>query len=228
MTIKSFQEFKENFNIKAEQVQDKLALVKNEVKEIENFIVDAQYVEPFPRRTRGIFSGGVKSKSTAVFELDIHRNYKTRFVDFFNDYNLHNKVNLDRDSYQLESTYQDFLTLSNQAKEFVEYYKWLLNQQNEKVTPKAKKSELTHKQKMLALHYLGLDLSKYDNTKSAKILSMVLDLDEGNTRKYLSYLSAGKNDVRTKSNLSKLNEVFKHLGLDDIAFTIKSDLDKMK
>ena len=89
------------------------------------------------------------------------------------------------------------------------------------------KSDLTHKQKMLALHYLGLDLSQYDNTKSAKILSLILDLDEGNTRKYLSYVAAGKNEVRTKSNFKKLNEVFKHQGLDDIAFTIKNDLDKI-
>lgn len=113
-----------------------------------------------------------------------------------------------------------------QAKEFSKYYLWLKNlKPSDKVQ---KQSSLSHKQKMLALHYLGLDLSKYDNTKSAKILSLILDLDEGNTRKYLSYVSAGKNDVRTKTNLSKLNEVFKHQGLDDIAFTIKNDLDKIK
>jgi hypothetical protein len=114
----------------------------------------------------------------------------------------------------------------NQAYEFFEYYKWLNSLINE---PKkdVKKSSLTHKQKLLALHYLGLDTSKFENSKIAKILSEILELSEDNTRQYLSYITAGKNEVRTKANLEKVNQLFENQGLLDISLSIKKDLEKL-
>jgi len=89
------------------------------------------------------------------------------------------------------------------------------------------KSSLSHKQKLLALHYLGLNTTKYENTKIAKILAEVLELSEDNTRIFLSYLSAGKNEVRTKANLEKVNQLFEKQGLSEISETIINDIKKL-
>ena len=225
MSITSLESFQEKFNQALNETINPQLLLENEVKEVEQFTSKTQrFFNP-----RDAFKNRkLKTQENGVFDITLKYFNKQVFVEAFNsvlitgDFKIKSQTSQEDDLF-----YQTKLISVQQAKEFSKYYLWLkdLKPTTNKIQ---KQPSLSHKQKMLALHYLGLDLSKYDNTKSAKILSLILDLDEGNTRKYLSYVSAGKNDVRTKTNLSKLNEVFKHQGLDDIAFTIKNDLDKIK
>lgn len=225
MSITSLESFQEKFNQALNETINPQLLLENEVKEVEQFTSKTQrFFNP-----RDAFKNRkLKTQENGVFDITLKYFNKQVFVEAFNsvlitgDFKIKSQTSQEDDLF-----YQTKLISVQQAKEFSKYYLWLkdLKPTTNKIQ---KQPSLSHKQKMLALHYLGLDLSNYDNTKSAKILSLILDLDEGNTRKYLSYISAGKNDVRTKTNLSKLNEVFKHQGLDDIAFTIKNDLDKIK
>ncbi len=224
MSITSLESFQEQFNAALNEATNPELFIENEIKEIEIFTPKGEpafnYRDAFKNRK-------LKRKDYGVFEITLKYFNKQVFVEAFHSFLITGDFKINpKTSQEDDLFYQTKLISMQQAKEFSKYYLWLKNlKPSDKVQ---KQSSLSHKQKMLALHYLGLDLSKYDNTKSAKILSLILDLDEGNTRKYLSYVSAGKNDVRTKTNLSKLNEVFKHQGLDDIAFTIKNDLDKIK
>lgn len=115
-----------------------------------------------------------------------------------------------------------------EAEQFAEYYQYLQNTLNEQLRPtNKKKSSFDHKEKLLALHYLGLDLSKFDNKKTAKILSEVIGHSEENTRKYLSYLTAGKNDVRTPKTLKNTLTLFESQGFIEISNIIKADLKKI-
>ena len=226
MSITSLESFQEKFNQALNDTINPQLLIENEVKEVEQFTSKIQRLfnprDAFKNRK-------LKTQENGVFDVTLKYFNKQVFVEAFHSVLITGDFKIKPQTLQEDDLfYQTKLISVQQAKEFSKYYLWLkdLKPTTNKIQ---KQPSLSHKQKMLALHYyLGLDLSKYDNTKSAKILSLILDLDEGNTRKYLSYVSAGKNDVRTKNNLSKLNEVFKHQGLDDIAFTIKNDLDKIK
>lgn len=118
----------------------------------------------------------------------------------------------------------------DQAKELALYYSYLQS----KITPSqkspVKKDEtLTLKQKLLVLSYLNeISLATVNQSQLAKILSKVLEMSEENIRKILSYLHAGKNEVRTKKNLEKVSELFKDSRLDEISEKIQQDLDKMR
>ena len=117
----------------------------------------------------------------------------------------------------------------NEAEQLFKYYEYLENflvQEKKNIGRKSK--GLSHKQKLLGLYYLGLDINNFDNSKLAKVLSDILDLSEDNTRQYLSYLSGGKNKVRTKSNLQKIEELFRNQDLKEIASEIKNDIDQLK
>ncbi|PHR93132.1 MAG: hypothetical protein COA80_13725 [Leeuwenhoekiella sp.] len=216
-----FTTLKAEFQKALETTPIKKMLIQRELSAIENFINgNGRHVRAGIIRT--IDFSHIQSVIN-LQQIRHHRNNEfLKMMDSLYTNGTIDKSIIDSDSFLSTSYMTETIEF---ARGLFQYYSWLQDIENEK--PKPKKYELTHKQKMLALHYLGLDLSQYDNTKSAKILSLILDLDEGNTRKYLSYVAAGKNDVRTKSNLKKLNEVFKHQGLDDIAFTIKNDLDKI-
>lgn len=114
-----------------------------------------------------------------------------------------------------------------EAKELAEYYIFLKTSL-ERITKPTKKNKdtLTLKQKILALYYLGLELNEYENKSLSKVLSQILEVGEENTRKYLSYVSAGKNEVRTKQNLQKVYQLFESIGITEISNKIKSDIEK--
>ncbi|MEP6004992.1 MAG: hypothetical protein ABJ248_16145, partial [Maribacter dokdonensis] len=66
---------------------------------------------------------------------------------------------------------------------------------------------------------------KYDNTKSGNIIGEILGLDKGNSRKYLSYLSGGKNNVRTVNNLKAVLDLFDSQQLNEVSNIIKKDIE---
>jgi len=223
MIITTLSELQRDFNSKLEKANNKEFIISNEIEQVTN------YVNTVPA-VRGIFKKPIKptfiSKPRRVFNLKISGISMPLFNEAFYEYMYQGecKIELNSDN---NDTFLHNKSIVKQAFEFVEYYKWLKQLQ---ITPQSstkKNSSLTHKQKLLALHYLGLDISNYDNTKIAKILSEILELNEDNTRQYLSYLSAGKNDVRTKNNLEKAYQLFENQGLSEISTTIKKDLEKL-
>ena len=216
MNLTTLREFQKEFNSALEISIDKNYLIENELREINNFL---NFSSAPNKKRKGLFKTP-KANQTSVFKLVIPNMLGSQFIDAYHSFLKIGDFEPPKFHQDTEESFKVKKEISKQAFEFSEYYKWLIVLQT---TPQKvhKKSSLTHKQKLLALHYLGLDTSKYDNTKIAKILSEILELSEDNTRQYLSYLTARKNDVRTKNNLEKVSQLFENQGLDNISNTIK-------
>ncbi|PKB42702.1 MULTISPECIES: hypothetical protein [Cellulophaga] len=190
------------------EVDNKEFLIENEISLIESYVNKPIAINEI-NSTKSVFDLSNLGSSKIISEV-------------FNEYMLNGSIdNLEPYSDPFKANYVETGLL------FVKYYKWLREIKKQPVN-QPRKQKLTQKQKLLALHYLGVDFSKYDNSSLAKILSQVLDLGEENIRKNLSYVSAGKNDVRTESNLDKVFQLYKSTGLDSISNSINKDLEKMK
>ncbi|MBA4275307.1 hypothetical protein [Flavobacterium sp.] len=222
MKINSFSQFQNKFNSVFEKSNKQKFVIDNEISAVINYVNTIPNYGSFRKPVESTF----KNKTTQIFELEIPVLLRSLFSESFNQFILGGNYKNKRLHSDTDEIFMIKEETTIQSYEFSEYYKWL----NELllVPQKAqKKSVLSHKQKLLALHYLGLDTSKYDNTKIAKILSEILDLSEDNTRQYLSYVTAGKNDVRTKNNLEKVNQLFENQGITDVSNAIKKDLEKL-
>ncbi|WP_157718045.1 hypothetical protein [Gramella sp. MAR_2010_147] len=217
-------ELKKSFNSKTEHSTEKQFIIENELREINNFINNLPIVKV---QNKYYTKYHPDTKGTEIFELDIPQVQRRFFAEAFNSILITGEFNIEKNYYEPIQAFEIKQDIIKQASEFVEYYKWLNELKN---TPQKnlKKSSLDHKEKLLALHYLGLDLSKFDNKKTAKIISEIIGHSEENTRRYLSYLSANrKNDVRTPKTLKKTLNLFESQGFDEISNTIKSDLEKI-
>ncbi|WP_029034232.1 hypothetical protein [Salinimicrobium terrae] len=223
MNLTTLSELKKAFHSALEEATDKQYLIENELREINNFI---SYV-PIPKVQKRLY---VKyhsvQKGTEIFDLNIPQAQRKDFTEAFNSILRTGEFQIEKSFHEPNEAFEIRLNIKKQAFEFAEYYRWL-NELKSSPQKASKKNVLTHKQKLLALHYLGLDTSKFDNSAVAKILSEILELSEDNTRQYLSYISAGRNNVRTKTNLEKVNQLFEEQGLTDISKKIKSDIEKI-
>lgn len=204
-----------------QNTENKLFLIENEIKELDLFIKsDSIHHDSDSFVSSNPFKRNFGKK---VFKLKYYSDDNLR--DFFYELQLNENYQFNIENHHgnkyIEATFYNAVELAIYHK----YLKGLLNNSSKK--PKQSNSDLTHKQKMLALHYLGLDLSKNENTSSAKILSQILDLDYDNTRKYLSYVSSGKNQVRTKTNLQKIQKLFENQNFNEISSKIKEDIEKL-
>lgn len=218
MKITTLKEFQDKFNSILEPLNDKLNIINHELKEIENFI---KFEENKHQRNKLDKFNLLTPKPVHIFEIRIHNSFGIQFAKAFNDYNLFEKtVKLE----DVENS--DSKDIINQAYEFVKYYKWLKVLIHElSAKPQQKKSSLTHAQKILALYYLGIDMSKFqNNVKSAKILASILDLDESNTKDYLTYFGGKKTKVKNKSNINKMIDLFEPQEFKDILKKVKEDL----
>ena len=220
MKIRTFTDLKKDFEELLEKSKDRKFTIENELQEVTEFVKNVViYNRKAPK------SKDYKSrKFFNLFLLESNMLFKEAFNNIiqFDDY---------KEERSRSDTDETFLYKQNvveQAFEFVEYFKWLRTLLKDDSSKSIKKSsQLSHKQKLLALHYLGFDFSKYDNTKLAKILSEVLELNADNTRQYLSYLAAGKNYVRTKNNLEVVEKLFENQGLNDVSSIIQKDIEKL-
>ncbi len=221
MNITTFSELKKAFNSALENSPDKQFLIDNELREINNFI---NYV-PIPKVQKRLYVKYYPAqKGTGIFNIEVSPGRS--FNEAFNSILRTGDFQIEKSFHEPTEAFEIRQNIVKQAYEFAEYYKWLNSLKN---SPQKlpKKSSLDHKEKLLALHYLGLDLSKFDNKKTAKILSEIIGHSEENTRKYLSYLAAGKNDVRTPKTLKNTLNLFESQGFDEISNTIKTDLEKI-
>ena len=213
----TFIELKEKFNYKLKEVKHPSALIQNEITEIEKLLEKTKNTYPIQGGIMS-FAHTKKVSPHRVFDINLMGYEKEVFVEAFKSYGIYGSYEYEN-SHVFEEYRQPLLQIISLAREYVEYYNWLKSLKNKPTDNKAKVT-LSHKEKMLALHYLGLDNSQFDNSKTAKVLSKVLDLNEENTRKYLSYLHGGKNEVRTDKNLKSVAKLFASAGLEEIAETI--------
>ena len=222
MEITNIKQLKNSFQSAIDNSANQKFLIENELNGILNYVNTIPNFKPFKNKT----SNDNSQKSNVVFELKISNLGRILFNEAFYKISKNGKFEISKDHNDTNETFAFKEAIVKQANEFSEYYSWinsLLNKPQKSVA----KIPLSHKQKLLALHYLGLNTTKYENTKIAKVLAEVLELSEDNTRIFLSYLSAGKNEVRTKANLEKVNQLFEKQGLSEISDTIINDIKKL-
>lgn len=212
---KLFQSLKKEFDLALEATENRKYLIEREISSLEKFIYEE-------RRSEGALKYHVYNFKSVFDPYAIGSIFYKVVRDIFDQLQLlKNPEDFVNDNGYHEETVK-------YTKELFSYYQYLNSIVNTKSIASTKITKLSHKQKLLALHYLGLELKDLENSKVAKVFSAVLDLSEDNTRQYLSYVSAGKNSVRTKNNLQVLHQLFDKAGLNDISDKIEKDLEKIE
>ncbi|WP_034887101.1 hypothetical protein [Gillisia sp. Hel_I_29] len=223
MNLATLTELQNDFNSALEKTINKNFLIENELREINNYL---DY-SPTPKIKRNGLVHLKKANQTQIFKLSISDMLRPLFNEAVHSFLTTGKFPISNSTIDTEESLNIKKHISKQAFEFSEYYKWLIELKN---TPQktSKKSTLTHKQKLLALHYLGLDLRRYDNIKSAKILEPIIGQNFGDTRKQIPFLYGNNDEVRNQDNLEKVLQLFDNAGFEEIADKIKEDIEKIK
>jgi hypothetical protein len=222
MKVYKFSEFKSQFNSEIEKSPDLRLLIRNEIDDLLGYI---NYIPNLRELKRGI-KPSYNTKNKFDF-LDVSVFHKSLLNSAFNEEIRTGKFRLAKIHTDTDETFQMKLEAVEQGGELFKYYQWL-NKTLDSPQKTQKKSSLSHKQKILALHYLGFDMMKFNQTKTGFVLEEVLGLNAKNTTDYIRYVSAGKNDVRTLENLTKVKQLFEKQGLYDIADKIDSEIPKTK
>ncbi|WP_179337447.1 hypothetical protein [Winogradskyella ludwigii] len=211
--------FIEAFTIELEKTKNSIFLIENEIKQIETFTSSNDTPSMFSSLAAGM--GRYDNSTNSVFDGSTLPS-KSIFNKSFFEYNAFGKIDLKSNLFNPEQYKKTVI-------DFSEYYNWLKELQT---TPKKKKviSSLSHKQKMLALHYLGLDVRQYADVKAGNVIAQILDLDSHNTRTNLPsvYFNSKDNKVRTKQNLERLLTLFEDNDFEEIKAQITTDLQSIK
>lgn len=201
---------------------NKTYLIQNEIRQIEKVISSINR----PRTmTPSLIPPSPGVQTNGVFKLN-HTPH-----NLFNEVCHHYLINKDYDFNLIpdDRFKERDIKIAKDGINFAKYYLWLKDElENLTETKKVKKSNLSHKQKMLVLNYLFPEINKFENKKLANILYDVIDESVDNTRQYLSYISDGKNKVRTKFNLEKILKLFENQNFSDISNKIKEDIKNLK
>lgn len=224
MSIITNLELQNKFNTATENSINRNILIETEIREIENYINNIPvYARAFKKAVKPL----TINKSPKIFDFsDVYINRKIFNESFYEYLNNGKPITIERLYNDNDEIYKHKQNSADQAIEFFKYYEWLKIQL---LTPQKaeKKSSLSHKEKMLALYYLGLDMRKFSNNKqSAIILSKILGLDESNTKDYLTYFDGNKGKVKTEANINKMLDLFENQDFKEIQKKIKDDLEK--
>ena len=202
--------------------KNKKYLIEKEIKQIEIVISTSRAAFTY----NSISHVGQEVMTNGVFKEKIYAD--DRFNSFFHQY-------IENDGFDFESIPNDKYKnhteyIMNKAMPFADYYLWLKEQlQNFTENKATKTSDLNLSQKILALHYLGLDLTKFDKTKSSKVLSKILEQSESNTKGHLTNLYSAINETKIKNlkNLKPLLEVFENEQFNEVQNKIKKDIENL-
>jgi hypothetical protein len=222
MKITTLSQLQSDFGTALENSINKKFTIENETKEVLNYINTIPNANLFRKSIKPT----LENKASKIFVIDIPSLLRNLFSEAFNNYMTTGNYELKRLHTDTDEMYQINKETVKQANVFSEYYKWLNELQ---ATPQKaeKKNTLSHKEKMLALYYLGLDMRKFSNNKqSAIILSKILGLDESNTKDYLTYFEGNKGKVKTEANINKMLDLFENQDFKEIQKKIKEDLEK--
>lgn len=222
MEIITLEQFQNDFNKSIEKSLNQKYDIESQIKEILEFVNTIPNQRTFRKPIRPEFRTIRTSIVSKIYPYDrILLSNAFYSIKETGNYDLVHTVN---DS---EPTNHYITNTVKQAFELFEYYKWLNELLNPSKKVEKKTEELSHKAKILALYYLGLDMRKFgNNLQSAKILSKILGLDESNTKRYLTYFDGNTAKVKTKENLNTALELFEHKDFKEIHSKIKKDLEK--
>ena len=225
--LKTLSQLKKDFELELEQKPNKEYFIDNEIRQVMNFVYSSTPRASNSSFYRNLVTGRIidKNKNKRVFQIESYRD-EDIFYNAFESYLQDEEYQIDKSYSESELAFEFKLNNIKQAIELAKYYQWLKElktQLNSK--PKQKKSTLSHQQKMLALYYLGIDMRKFlNNVQSAKILSSILDLDESNTKDFLTYFDGKKPKVKINKNIMKVLDLFEHQDFKEISSKIKEDL----
>ncbi len=209
--------FIEKFKTELTTTSNRTYLIENEIEQIKNF-TSSRNID----FAQNAFISHNNNNTNSVFDLSYLGN-KNSLIDIFHHYLMYGQVL----SSDFQKVYKEHLELSIQ---FAQYYIWLKDLKDKAEETRVKiKTGLNLEQRMLALYYLGLDLRKYDDTKTSKILSLILNYNQDNIRKNLSqlYYNSPKNKVRKTSNFEKIIKLFEDRQFDDIKNRIENDMNTL-
>jgi hypothetical protein len=225
MSIITNLELQNKFNITTENSIHKTLLIENEIKEIENYVNHIPvYTSPFRKETKPLTT----NNSPKVFNFGNTYIDRKIFNESFYDYLNNGKpITIERLYNDNDEMHRLKQNSANQSIEIFKYYEWLKIQLSNPQKIEKKSEGLSHKEKMLALYYLGLDMRKFrNNLQSAKILSKILDLDESNTKDNLTYFDGINCKVKTEANLKRVLELFEHKDFKEIHTAITREIEK--
>lgn len=221
-------ELKNDFSSAVEEAADKNFLIENELREINNFV----NYNPIPKNgKKGMFRKLYPApQSTGVFGLNIDQYQRTNFTQAFNAFIKTGEHKLEKNYHEPEEAFLIRKNVSEQAKEFYNYYRWL----NElKTNPKTsdnsstKLGGLTNRQKVLALHYLGLQFKDQDYSQTARLLEPILNIQWGDSRKYVRILHHQDEKMMNRENLKAVLHLFEKENFTDQAKKIRVDLENL-
>ncbi len=225
MDIITTTELQERFNVTIQNNSHRNLKIENEIKAVEEYVYNIPVLRsPFKKQPLKTSI----NKIPQVFNLGNTYIDRNIFHDAFCKY-LNSEETTIIEQYQNDSQESHRLKQrsANQAIELFKYYEWLKTQLSTPQKIEKKSEGLSHKEKMLALYYLGLDMRKFrNNLQSAKILSKILDLDESNTKENLTYFDGINCKVKTEANLKKVLELFEHKDFKEIHTVITREIEK--
>lgn len=223
MEITKLEQLQNNFKLALEKSLNQKHTIDTEIKEVEDFINTIPIQRAFRKPIKAEFK---TLRTTRVFNLNpcdrqllSDAFYSITETGDFND--------LSRTVNDTDLTYQHRTNTVKQAFELFEYYKWLNKLLTVPQKEEKKSDGLSHKERMLALYYLGLDMRKFgNNLQSAKILSKIIGFDESNTKKFLTYFDGKECEVKKEPNITKMLELFEHQDFKEIHNAVRKDLEK--
>lgn len=232
MSLTVFEELKSNFKARFENAPNKNNLVENEISEIERFLEPK--IEQTPINALAGGSGSAPNRTSLhVFKIVVPKGLNELFALAFRYSYVEGNYSYTPLPNEPESLVQQKLIVVRQAEEFAKYYSWLKNLGAVDKPKQSTKQEsvLYHKEKLLALYYLGIRFNKYENTRYAKILSLIMGESEVTTRQHLSYFHTSRNTdkkVKTEKGLKKLKFLFESLQFGEELQMVEEDLKKLK
>ncbi|TXE12923.1 hypothetical protein FUA26_03770 [Seonamhaeicola algicola] len=216
MNTHSENHFIEKFKKRLETVKNKKYLIENEINQIQAF---TSQIDKDPN-----FMGELNfaNETNSVFDL-MEMGNPVFFNSVFNRYLLDDEY---EGMFKYDPEMKNDPAFANEIEEavlFAEYYKWL-QELEVKPTKKSNFSNLNNDQKLLALHFLGLDLRDFTKEHTAKVLGQILNIGSENIRRNLSILQGGKNNLRSTENLEKLLELFENKTFESIQNKINKEI----
>ncbi|OGS70998.1 MAG: hypothetical protein A3F91_11265 [Flavobacteria bacterium RIFCSPLOWO2_12_FULL_35_11] len=221
MKIITLEELQEKFTLVLNTISEKENLINLELKEIDNYL---NYTAP-PRRHKMDFH--IEPKTDAIFILAVDLNRRKLLKRAFNGFNVYGKFDLIDNNAKSQGMINLDDKVIQQASELAKYFKWL-KELDFKPSLAQDKSSLNIEQKLLALHFLGLNFEDYTNSHMAIVLGQILNVGSQNIRGNLSNMYGGKNSLRKIENFEKLTELFENKTFESILNKIKKEIKQLK
>tara|TARA_R110001606_G_scaffold150927_1_gene291241 strand:+ start:360 stop:1091 length:732 start_codon:yes stop_codon:yes gene_type:complete len=238
MKVRNLQELQDIFNIRYGKIKNKILLIEDELKQIDEFfktegkniyrpdIVD--FLSNNDIAPNSVFNTHWIYPPTGYFPY--FKYYYEGYLYEEIEHQFPERKATDKFTQNEMASYLEGVKpVRLQAIELAKYTIWL---KELKINPSVKvpisKSDLSLKQRILALHYLGLDFNKYNQTALGDVLSLVIDKNDSNTRTAINELLSAKNENKIKSNenLLKMLEIFDNKAYTNIKLKINNDLEK--